>query len=217
MPKNQRKSRPRRTNKRRSNRRGSDPSFSHTLSFTAYSAVSTPTNGLVIPVPFSSMSGAPQLSAFFEMFKPTHYRTKTSYINWSGTVAFIPFNPALTNSVPILSNVDVAALMEVRGSVRLESGARNDSSWSTFPYASIGIPTYNIFSSNANLGYLVFYNDAPVVSNWTVQTTVEIKVRFFRRTLYNFSITPTRSTKVVEGKDALTDSEISILKEELKE
>jgi hypothetical protein len=162
------------------------------------------------------MSGAPQLAAFFEMMKPLSYRTKTSYTNWSGTLAFIPFNPSLTNSVPILSNVDVAALMEVRGSVRIQSGARNTSSWSTFPYANTGIPTYNVFSSNANLGYIVFYNDAPTVSNWTIQTTIEIKVRFFRRTIYNFSITPTLSKIVVLDQRKAADSEISVVKEEIK-
>jgi hypothetical protein len=170
-----------------------DPSFTHVLTFTAFTTVSSSTNASIISVPFSSMSGAPQLSSFFEMFKPTSYRIIVSYTNWSGTVAFVPYNPSLPYSVPTTSTIDSAALMEVRGAVRVQAGFDNTGVWCTFPFTNTGLQTYNVYSSNQNLGFVAHYNDAPTISSWTIQTTIEINVRFFRRTLFNFTITPTLS------------------------
>lgn len=191
MPKNQKSRKGRRPFKRQSTTSSrSDPSFTHTLSYTYFNSTTAPTAGTVLAIRYSGLAGFAQLSTFFEMAQPMSYRIRVSYTGWSGIVAFVPVNP-LDSFVPIFSNLDVGALDEVRGAVRIQSGSSNTGGWSRFPFATGGFQTYGLFNNNLNLGYIATYNDAPTVVSWTTQLTIEVKVKFFRRTLYFFAITPT--------------------------
>lgn len=212
MPKNQKSRKGRRPSKRRSSRSLQDPSFTHVLTYTYYTAVSTPTAGVFNSVYFGLLSGFPQLATFFEMYQPVMYRMLISYTNWTGTAAFVPQSPLSYDIPSTISQVDTSALKEVRGSVRVQPGYSNTGSWSSYPYAQQGFQTYGAANSNVDAGYLVFYNDAPTVANWTVQMSLEIRVRFFRRTLFYFAITPTLYVKPSPkgGPDESGDTSLTI-------
>lgn len=201
MPKNQKKRKGRRPSKRHSSK-SADPSFTHTLAYTWQLGVTTPTNAAIATVTYFQLSGFPQLASFFGMAQPVSYRMRASYINWSGTLAFVPLNP-LSSSVPSgIGFIDAGGLMETRGSVRVQAGATNTGSWSTFPFAQLGLSSFDMFNVPYNVGYLVAYNDASAVTaNWNIQLTLEVKVRFYRRTLQNFSVSPTLSTTWVHPVD----------------
>jgi hypothetical protein len=154
------------------------------------------------------------LGTFFEMAHPRRYRICISYTNWSGTACFVPVNAYETN-IPLLTSTDPLSVMEVQGAVRIQPGASNWGRWCRFPYAQQGWPTYGIGSPSFALpvGYCYAYNDAPVTANWTIQATLEVEVRFFRRTLYNYTITPTLNKTVVlvtsdEPQEPLQEEEV---------
>jgi hypothetical protein len=214
MPKNQNSRKGRRTLIRRGPRSTTtDPSFTHVLSYVLDAAVTSPANGFIQTVFFSGFSGFPQLSTFFEMAQPVSYRLRMSYTNWNGTAAYVPMNP-LNVSLPSLINTDPLALLEVRGSVRLQSGFDNTGVWCRYPYTQQGFQTYYLQNAPGVAGYIMLYNDASTVANWTIQMTIEVKVRFFRRTLYAFTVSPTLTSKFVlppENGDRDDDSSADIV------
>jgi hypothetical protein len=196
MPKNQNIRKSRRLFKRRNT---SDPSFTHVLTYDFFTNGSSTNPALLNEVFFNNFSGFPQLASFFEMVQPVSYRLRCSYTGWSGNVAYIPQNP-LSIAIPsTTSNLDEAALMEVRGSVRMQVGYNNTGAWCRYPYATIGFQTYQLnLTSTSAAGYLAFFNDNPSLSTvWPIQLTLEVKMRFFRRTLYNFTVVPTLTHRFV--------------------
>jgi hypothetical protein len=213
MPKNQMKRKSRRLFKRRNT---SDPSFTHVLTYDFFTNGSSSNPALLNEVFFNNFSGFPQLASFFEMVQPISYRLRCSYTGWSGSAAYVPQNP-LSIAIPSTSsNLDEAALMEVRGSVRLQAGYNNTGAWCRYPYATIGFQTYQLnLTSTSAAGYLAFFNDNPSLSTvWPVQMTLDVKMRFFRRTLYYFTVTPSltptfitvqNEMKRVADKQALTE------------
>jgi hypothetical protein len=216
MPKNQQSRKGRRTLIRRGPRSAtSDPSFTHVLSYALDAAVVAPANGNIQTIFFNGLSGFPQLSTFFEFAQPVSYRLRMSYTNWNGTVAFVPMNP-LNVSLPSLISTDPLALSEVRGNVRLQSGYNNTGVWCRYPYAQLGLQTYYLQNAPGVAGYIMFYNDASTVINWTIQMTIEMKVRFYRRTLYAFTVSPSLVSKFVlppENGDRDDDSASQIISE----
>jgi hypothetical protein len=183
-----------------------DPSYQHVLTYDAASTIIAPTSTSVVFVPWSSISGLSQLAAFFEMAHPLRYRLRLSYTNWSGTLAFVPINPYAYGTLPSLTNLDNQALREVRGSIRVQSGFNNTGSWCTFPFANQGWNAYGLFNAGPPLGYYAAFNDAPgVTANWTIQLTLEVVVIFRRRTLYSYTVTPTKKELDEEPPDTSTE------------
>lgn len=213
MTKKQFSRRGRRPLNRRGPRGNRDPSFTHVLSYLCGTSVSAPGNGFVGVVPINQLSGFNQLGTFFEMYKPTKYRLKISYTNWSGTMCFVPQNPIIADSPPTLTSTDPLAVMEVRGSVRVQAGYNNTGTWCTFPFTNVGLQTHISDTTPLIIGYLLAYNDAPLVSNWTIQATLEVETRFFRRTLYYYLVGPTLSTRFVLASEAI----VTPVEEESKE
>lgn len=170
-----------------------DPTYQHVLTADISNSVTAPTTDVTGFVSWSNLSGLPQLAAFFEMAHPLKYRIRLSYTNWSGTIAFVPINPYAYGTLPTASNLDYQALKEVRGSIRVQSGFGNTGTMCTFPFANQGWNAYGLYNAGPPVGYYAAYNDAPssTLANWTIQMTLEVLVSFRRRTLYQYSVTPT--------------------------
>jgi len=183
-----------------------DPAFTHTLTYDVNQLVSSPTTVSVISINLLNLSGAPQLITFFENFAPKAYRIKFSYTNWSGTVAFVPLNP-FTATVPSAGSLSTQALREVRGAVRIQSGYNNTGVKCVYPYPGQGWQCASIGSNP--IGYLAFYNDGVLpVSNWNIQVTLEVDVRFDRRQLLNTGgVVPTLTPNLSPDDDEETKSE----------
>jgi len=198
MPKNQNRRNGRRTFKTRRGGGGRDPSFTHVLTAALQLSVTAPTLVAQFNVLVNTLGGFPQLASFFEMYQPVRYRLRPSYTNWSGSLAFVPGNPAFVD-LPTVGNIDASSVLECRGSVRMQSGYNNTGSWCTFPYASIGLQCHTAITTTPAAGYVLAYNDQPgsITTTWTVQAVIEVDVRFFRRNLNLYTITPTLSSNVV--------------------
>ena len=163
-----------------------DPSFTHTLTTDLAASIAMGTGTYVSAISAGNLGGFPQLANFFECFTPRSYRIRLSYTNWSGTIAFVPLNP-FTATVPSATSLLVQSLREVSGAVRVQQGFTNTGAKVSYPYPSMGWQCASI-SSNP-IGYIAAYNDTPIVLAWTIQVTIEIDVRFYRRQLLNLGNT----------------------------
>jgi len=209
MRKNQKFNSKRRTRNSFSNKIR-DPSFTHVLTFLLSTSVTGPANAIVTVPRYDQLNGFEQLASFFEMVHPVRYRIRYSYTGWSGTATFVPENP-YSLSTPSLVNTEPQSILETRGAVRIQAGYTNNGSWCRFPFAQQGWQSLALGGSPGSgltIGYLLTFNDSPgTVANWTVQATLEVDCRFFRRTLYSFTVTPTLSSKLVFPKDSNPDED----------
>jgi hypothetical protein len=185
---------PRRT--RQTNRRGGksktsirDPTFTHTMSGYVTIPV-TSSLSTVSTVTATILGGFPQLATFFEFVQPIRYRILPSYTNWNGTLAFVPTNPQ-SAVIPSATSIDTLSLLEVRGAVRMQPGYNNIGTWNTYPYSLLGFSADSLFTTGLPFGYIVAVNDAVAPGSWVVQMSFEVDLKWYRRQLRFFSISPT--------------------------
>lgn len=211
MRKNQKSNSKRRSRNSFSNK-NRDPSFTHVLTFLQSTAVTGPANAIVTVPRYDQLNGFEQLASFFEMVHPVRYRIRYSYTGWSGTACFVPENP-YSVSTPTLTSTEPQSILEVRGSVRIQQGYTNNGVWCRFPFAVQGWQSLALGGSPGSgltIGYMLTFNDAPgTVASWTIQSTLEVECRFFRRTLYQFTVTPTLSSKLIFPKEPRPDDDDS--------